>query len=124
MFKNACVNDSIWSCIHGWGRIIRIDPEYELALTAEFKNRTMTFTTTGRWLPRDLYPQLYWNEFAPPIEAMTPLKRPTWFWLYTSPTGHYKVTKSRHANRATAMAEVEFMKGIILHRIAESESES
>lgn len=72
MFKDAQIGDRVWDIRYGWGIIVNNTHQgiNERLILCRFNEKECYhFTVTGKSLPNDLHPTLFWNEFKIPQEA-------------------------------------------------------
>jgi hypothetical protein len=64
-FENARVGDRVWSVIHRWGRITKIDSDedYPIEVKFDFEEQIVrNYDHYGKYVKRDPNPSLYWDE--------------------------------------------------------------
>lgn len=120
MFKNLTVGTPLWSFIQGWGVVTAIDFADTYPIKVEFRNKIFSYTLAGFELASDKYQSLFWTEFEPPLEAITPPEPYTWFWLYIDHQNRYKVTAHRYASYEEAENALQLISSKPLYSIKES----
>lgn len=62
-FKNAKVDDQVWSIKYGWGIITNINNgSIDYPITVKYPTKSTTvYTLDGKWNSDDIHPEIYWD---------------------------------------------------------------
>lgn len=111
MFRNARLDDVVWSNIYGYGYISEFDQATGGMIVRYTHTRSDTSfdvsaTLEGKASNSSRYSHVFWNKFVPPADALTPPRYTAWRWLYQDPKGVYHVTVNCYVDRAAVRHEL------------------
>ena len=84
MFHNAKVGDKVWSVLRGWGTILDINCG-AYPILVRFPEESVldgvgSYTFDGKFRPKDIIPEIYWDELDLPEAPEKPAERLTgWY---------------------------------------------
>lgn len=123
MFKSVQINDQVWSSINGWGEVTGIIPNTLYTLMVKFPTISKAYTIDGFASALDMFPQLFWTSFKPPVKAFIKPKRYEYLWVYVNPLKQRGITNKYYTDIKSALLALDADECVPLYKIEESKLE-